>query len=338
MKRLLTGIFIALYAVIASATTLNPIQLLNPAGSTSGQAIVSTGASTAPAWGGVGLNGIAAIAANTVLANATGSSASPTAFAMPSCSTSSSALNWTSGTGATCNTTINAATLGGATLATVQTGELLNVRVFASGATYTPTAGTNSIVVYVVGAGGGSGGNAATGAGQNAASGGGGAGAFEWARITSAFSGVTLAVGTGGTAGAAGANAGGTGGTTSFGALISCTGGVGGGGGAAVASASAGGSAGTGAAACTISGVSSLINTAGQSGTSGQIVVISGFVQGGSGGSTLLGLAGPLNGGTSPIAGIGFGSGAAGMISLASASAAAGAAGAGGVIIIFEYR
>lgn len=53
MKRLLTGALALLLSVVASATTLNPIQLLNPAGSTSGQAIVSTGASTAPAWAGV---------------------------------------------------------------------------------------------------------------------------------------------------------------------------------------------------------------------------------------------------------------------------------------------
>lgn len=45
---------------------------------------------------------IAAQAADTVLANATSSSASPTAFAMPSCSASTSALQYTSGTGFTC--------------------------------------------------------------------------------------------------------------------------------------------------------------------------------------------------------------------------------------------
>lgn len=117
MKKLLSGVFLALYAFVASATTLNPIQLLNPTGSASGQAIVSTGASSAPAWGGVGVNGIAAIAANTVLANATGSSASPTAFAMPSCTGASNALGYTSGTGIICNSSINAATLGGATFA-----------------------------------------------------------------------------------------------------------------------------------------------------------------------------------------------------------------------------
>lgn len=58
---------------------------------------------------------LAAQAANTVVANVTGSSASPTAFALPNCSTSSSAMTYTSGSGFTCNTAVNAATLGGAT-------------------------------------------------------------------------------------------------------------------------------------------------------------------------------------------------------------------------------
>ncbi len=102
IKRILIACGLALASLALNAATLSPIQLLNPAGSTAGQAIVSTGSSTAPAWGGVAVNGIAAIAANSVVANATGSSASPTAVAMPSCSTSTSALQWTSGTGFTC--------------------------------------------------------------------------------------------------------------------------------------------------------------------------------------------------------------------------------------------
>lgn len=117
MKRLLAGALALILSLAASATTLNPVQLLNPAGSTSGQAVVSTGASTAPGWANVSATALAAQAANTVVANVTASSASPTAFAMPSCSTSASALNWTSGTGFTCNSAINAATLGGATFA-----------------------------------------------------------------------------------------------------------------------------------------------------------------------------------------------------------------------------
>lgn len=74
-----------------------------------------TGALTAT--GLVTTSDLAAQAANTVLANVTGSSASPTAFAVGGCSTSASALTWVSGTGFTCNTSINAAALGGATFA-----------------------------------------------------------------------------------------------------------------------------------------------------------------------------------------------------------------------------
>ncbi|WP_321944626.1 hypothetical protein [Burkholderia cenocepacia] len=102
------GAFCALLLIsaLAYATTFVSPGLINPAGSATGQAIVSTGSSTSPAWGGIGVNGIAAIAANTVIANATGSSASPTAFAMPSCSGTNNALRWTSGTGFTCATGI----------------------------------------------------------------------------------------------------------------------------------------------------------------------------------------------------------------------------------------
>lgn len=101
MKKII-GALIALCSVAAFGATTVPVQLLNPTGSTSGQAIVSTGASSAPAWGNVTASSLAAQAANTVLANVTASSASPTAFAMPSCSTSTSALQYTSGTGFTC--------------------------------------------------------------------------------------------------------------------------------------------------------------------------------------------------------------------------------------------
>lgn len=53
MKRILAFLSAALVAFSVNAATLLPIQLLNPAGSTSGQAIISTGASTAPTWGSV---------------------------------------------------------------------------------------------------------------------------------------------------------------------------------------------------------------------------------------------------------------------------------------------
>lgn len=56
-------------------------------------------------------------ATNTVVANATSGTADFAAFAMPSCSTSGSALKWTTNTGFGCNTSIDAATLGSATFA-----------------------------------------------------------------------------------------------------------------------------------------------------------------------------------------------------------------------------
>lgn len=103
MKRFLA--VLALLPALAFGATLAPVQLLNPAGSTAGQAIVSTGASSAPAWGAVSSGSLAPIAANTVLGNFTGSSAAPSAFAVASCSTANSALKYTSGTGLSCGTT-----------------------------------------------------------------------------------------------------------------------------------------------------------------------------------------------------------------------------------------
>jgi len=68
------------------------------------QNVTVLGTLTASGGNSIGLGALAQQAANTVLANATGSTANVTAFAMPSCSTSSSALNWTSGSGFTCGT------------------------------------------------------------------------------------------------------------------------------------------------------------------------------------------------------------------------------------------
>ncbi|CAJ0802946.1 hypothetical protein LMG18090_04364 [Ralstonia mannitolilytica] len=117
MKRISTFILGLAISAFASATTLSPVQLLNPAGSTAGQAIVSNGATSAPTWQAVPLTGLATQGANTVLGNGTASTAAPTALAVPSCSAAANALLWTSGTGFSCNSGINAATLGGATFA-----------------------------------------------------------------------------------------------------------------------------------------------------------------------------------------------------------------------------
>lgn len=115
MKRLITFLALTCAAATSFAATLNPVQLLNPAGSTAGQAIVSTGSASAPAWGNVTAATLAPQAANTVVANATSSVASPSPTSLPNCLGSSSALTYTAGSGFGCNATINATTLGGAT-------------------------------------------------------------------------------------------------------------------------------------------------------------------------------------------------------------------------------
>lgn len=53
MKKLLSVLLALAVSAASFSATLSPVQLLNPAGSTSGQAIVSTGASTAPAWSSI---------------------------------------------------------------------------------------------------------------------------------------------------------------------------------------------------------------------------------------------------------------------------------------------
>lgn len=77
---------------------------------TAGSPVVNGGALGTPSGGtatnitGLPVGGIAALATNTIVGNGTAGSASPTALSIPSCSTSASALIWTSSTGFGCNT------------------------------------------------------------------------------------------------------------------------------------------------------------------------------------------------------------------------------------------
>ena len=107
-------------------------------------------------------------------------------------------------------------------------GRLLGVQVFATPGsfTYTPSAGTTSIVVEVQGGGGGGGGVGSTGSNQVAVAPGGNAGSYARSRITSDFAGVTVVVGQRGFG--ATAAAGGNGGTSSFGSFLTAPGGEGG--------------------------------------------------------------------------------------------------------------
>lgn len=108
-----SGLGTGVAAGLANAATGSGAPVLGTSPTISGLTV--TGSLTAT--GLIGLSALTSQAANTIIANATASSASPIAFAMPSCSTSSSALNYTSGTGIGCNSAVNAATLGGATFA-----------------------------------------------------------------------------------------------------------------------------------------------------------------------------------------------------------------------------
>lgn len=64
----------------------------------------ATFASSPTFTGGISISSLSNIAANTVLANVTSAAAGVTAFAMPSCSSTGSALQYTNGTGFTCAT------------------------------------------------------------------------------------------------------------------------------------------------------------------------------------------------------------------------------------------
>lgn len=103
MKRLFVAALLALSSIAFGATTI-PVQLISPVGSTTGQVILSNGPVTAPGWGSVPPAALAAQAANTLLGNATASSAAPTAITVPSCSNSAAALVWTAGVGFGCRT------------------------------------------------------------------------------------------------------------------------------------------------------------------------------------------------------------------------------------------
>lgn len=216
----------------------------------------------------------------------------------------------------------------------ITTGRLINVQTFTASGTYTPTAGTTSVVVEAIGGGGAGGGCGAASAGQAGGGGGGGGGSYGKGRYTSSFSGVSVTIGAGGTPGSAGAN-GGAGGTTSFGALLSCPGGNGGTAGTPSSSFPSllGGS--TGGAAPTGANVESGLGfPGGQSFTVASAFGVSGdganSVKGG-GAYHVANATLPGNAATTK------GSGGSGSFVIASGSANAGGAGAPGIVIVYEF-
>jgi hypothetical protein len=201
-------------------------------------------------------------------------------------------------------------------------GALLNIQYFttAGTATYTPTSGTNFVVVEVIGGGGGGGGSTNSGT----AASGGGAGGYARKKILTAFSGVTVTVGAGGTGGTGSIpTTAGTGGTSSFGALVSATGGVGG---ICNGSGVNGGNGG--------SGSSGDLNLTGGGGGGSVFLSPNNYVSG-YGGNTIFGGGG--KGLSTVLNGIAGASNTGGGASGAFGTATGGQAGGSGIVIVYEY-
>ncbi|CAB3643914.1 hypothetical protein [Trinickia soli] len=88
MKRLLTAALLALSSAVFAATTV-PVQLLNPAASTSGQVISSTGPSTAPAWTTLTAAGLGGLTASNNLSDLVSAATARTNLGLTSAATTS---------------------------------------------------------------------------------------------------------------------------------------------------------------------------------------------------------------------------------------------------------
>lgn len=110
----------------------------------------------------------------------------------------------------------------------LQPGRLLNVQIFTTSGSYTPTVGANTIEVELVGGGGAGGGTGGSSSGTLSSGPGGGAGGYARKRtqIASLTLPVSVTVGAGGTGVTNGSGT--AGGTSSFGSVLSATGGSGG--------------------------------------------------------------------------------------------------------------
>lgn len=210
---------------------------------------------------------------------------------------------------------------------TAVVGRFIGVKVFTSSGTYTPTPGTQRVLVEVQGAGGAGGGSAATGAGQYSGGGSGGAGGYAKQLLTTGFLGASVVVGAAGIGGPA--TTGGSGGNSSFGA-ITASGGTGGGPGGVTTTVTVGFGGAGGAA------TGGLINIPGGAGSNSIIsgVGASTLVNGG---ASVLGTGGRGISGAAAPPGGGYGGGGSGPSFGPSSGASAGGNGAPGVVIVWEY-
>ncbi len=214
-------------------------------------------------------------------------------------------------------------------------GTLIGIRVLTSGTSYTPTSGTKSILIHLIG--GGAGGGGVTGSNNNiGAGGGGGSGSLLTKYVTGIGAGpYTYAIGAAGTGGANTGGTGGAGGSTTLtiGATTYTAPGGSGGVGQTAGTSAAIVLAGNGASVSTNGDV----NGSGQPGQNG--FRLSGTVgSSGSGGSSLYGGGGnSRNTAGTGNAGTGYGAGGGGALSTANTNQTGGA-GTAGVIIIYEYK
>ena len=214
-----------------------------------------------------------------------------------------------------------------AAIRAVPAGRFLNVQVFTASGVYTPTPGTNSVIVTAVGGGGAGGGAPATGSGAYSVTSGGQAGATARGRFTAGFSGLAVTIGGGGVPAPGGT--GGSGGTSSLGTLISSPGGAG------------GGVAGPSSSAPINSLVAyvgsppaggNIFQTVGHAGSIGACNPPSGIAYGGRGGSTAFGGGGVWEGTAQ-----GYGSGGGGQGNSQNSAAVLGYSGTQGIVFIEEY-
>ena len=215
----------------------------------------------------------------------------------------------------------------------------INVQTFTTTGTYTPTAGMSYCIVETLGAGGGGGGSVGVGGGGAWTGAGAGAGGYCKKVVTAAAVGASKAVTIGaGGAGGSGNATGTTGGATTFGAILTANGGVGGtSGGGSTATTSIIGSAGG-----TASGGDS--NVQGQYGGNGQNFVASPpsvLSLSGNGANSQYGVGGVgiwyAPGASDGNAGIGYGSGGSGSVSGYGGASKTGGTGASGLVIVTEF-
>jgi len=215
--------------------------------------------------------------------------------------------------------------------ATTPPGTLIGVQVITATGVYTPTVGTNSIIVDLVGGGGGGGGGAATLSNQIGQGSGGGSGGWVRARFTTGFSGATATIGAGGT-GVAG-TVGTAGGKSTF--LTATAGGGQPGTISPVGPSTVNYVLGGGAGGTATGGFLNLVGIPGPSFNAANLTIPS---VSGPGGDGYFGAGGaaaaPFNVGN-PASG--FGAGGSGANNGASSPARPGGAGAPGVCIIYEY-